>query len=293
MQRTFQLNTSKLFLTYPQCKLDAEYILEQLKHRVTPQYVANYVVAREHHANGDDHRHVYLELSGAFRTRDAKCFDIQGHHGNYQGCRSAKNVLRYCTKDDNYISNMDIATLLSKPSTRKKVGEQLVNGEKTPWEAVQEHPELIFGYKKLKVDFETFLVDSKKPIETNGCRGIWIWGPPGAGKSTHARRLGDQYGGGLYLKQQSKWWDGYRGEENVLLDDADSDCLSHHMKIWADKWPCYGEVKNSMVPLMHKKFIVTSNYPIKVLYKEKGEVIIQAIERRFHTIHMPLINSGT
>ncbi len=42
------------------------------------------------------------------------------------------------------------------------------------------------------------------------------------------------------------------------------------MKIWTDKYPKDGEVKGAKVQLNYQKFIVTSNYTIETLYKDKG-----------------------
>lgn len=72
----------------------------------------------------------------------------------------------------------------------------------------------------------------------------------------------------------------------VILDDLDSDCLSHYLKIWADRWSCTGEYKGGTVALNHSKFIVTSNYTIEDLFKDKGFEVIQAIRRRFEVIEL-------
>ncbi len=58
------------------------------------------------------------------------------------------------------------------------------------------------------------------------------------------------------------------------------------MKIWTDKYPKDGEVKGAKVQLNYQKFIVTSNYTIDKLYKDKGEELIEALKRRFEVIHM-------
>ncbi len=58
------------------------------------------------------------------------------------------------------------------------------------------------------------------------------------------------------------------------------------MKIWTDKYPKDGEIKGANVQLTYQKFIVTSNYSIEDLYKDKGDQLIEALKRRFEVIHL-------
>ncbi len=53
-----------------------------------------------------------------------------------------------------------------------------------------------------------------------------------------------------------------------------------------DHYDCTGETKGATVPLLHRDFVVTSNYTIQELYGHKGEEMVKAIERRCKIIHM-------
>lgn len=107
---------------------------------------------------------------------------------------------------------------------------------------------------------------------------FWIVGASGTGKSRFCFGLGS-----FYEKPQNKWWDGYKGESTVVIDDLDTDTLGHYLKRWADRYPVKGEIKNGTVNLNYKSLFVTSNYTISDLFV-KSPVMIEPLERRFKTI---------
>lgn len=95
----------------------------------------------------------------------------------------------------------------------------------------------------------------------------------------------------------SKWFDGYKGEKVIIIEDLDkytchANQLGHYLKIWGDKYRCSGEIKGGTVPLLHRVLIVTSNYQIKDLFApdeermtnlqvNRAQAMIKAIEDRF------------
>ena len=132
------------------------------------------------------------------------------------------------------------------------------------------------------IDYVTLKDNQRDYKESTTTRGTWIYGPPGVGKSRYAR---DNYAD-IYSKAQNKWFDGYAGQATILLDDHDDPCLGHHLKLWMDHYFVQGETKGGNVPLLHRDFVVTSNYSIEKLYEGKGQEMIDAIKRRCKIIHM-------
>lgn len=157
---TFQINSKTLFLTYPECNVSKERALEIFQ--TIFKDIESYAIAQEKHKNGHDHLHCYIKLKTQFRSRNPRFADLDGHHGNYQGCRSSKGVLKYCTKEDDFISNLDVGELLGKSKTKKEIlGKRIIEGEDLD-EIVKEHPELIFGYKRLREDIEEYKVSTNR-----------------------------------------------------------------------------------------------------------------------------------
>lgn len=114
-QGAFRIQAKHFFLTYPRWSNDADRqtllhdIKDELANKLAahdpPYTILKYIVAKETHADGGTHVHVYLQLDKRASISSSSFFDIFDQHGNYQSCRSPSSVKEYCTKDDNFISN--------------------------------------------------------------------------------------------------------------------------------------------------------------------------------------------
>lgn len=98
---SFRFNASKVFLTYPQCNLSVQQLLEGL---ASIKEIKYYAIAQERHEDGNPHLHALCQFSSKINTVNQAYFDIQGFHPNIQRPRNIKDVLTYIKKDGEYIS---------------------------------------------------------------------------------------------------------------------------------------------------------------------------------------------
>lgn len=86
-----------------------------------------------------------------------------------------------------------------------------------------------------------------------------LWGPPGTGKSREAYALDK---GAYWLHRpagQTCYWDGYHGQETVVIDEFFG-WLPHGMMCrLCDRYPMQVEFKGGATPFLAKKIIITSN----------------------------------
>lgn len=95
---------------------------------------------------------------------------------------------------------------------------------KTDWDqvwkdAVEGNMDNIPADIKVKhyVNLQRIQKDHIKVTDSKDMRGVWIWGKAGVGKSRKAREDYPEF----YPKLCNKWFDGYKGEKVVIMDDLD------------------------------------------------------------------------
>lgn len=103
----FRMQTKRIFLTYSKCPLPREALRDFLLGLFAGPQVVCYMVAQEHHSDGDLHLHAFLELTTRFETRNPRFFDLSDpsspatvYHPKVEACRSRIATLAYLTKED-------------------------------------------------------------------------------------------------------------------------------------------------------------------------------------------------
>lgn len=245
---------------------------------------AKYVImGKEVGQQGTPHLQGYVQWKSGKTLEACKEVNQRGHWERMRGTH--EQAIEYCKKEGNWEERG------TPPKSGKRTAAERAEMNQEIWEkplrelvregiiSIKEVRAIKNAKMDLALEFEEY--------EHETVRGVWIYGPPGTGKSHKARV---DYPN-AYRKAQNKWFDGYGGEEAIILDDLDTHQLGHYIKIWTDRWPCKGEVKSGTVQLQHKHFIITSNYHPRQIWDKaldpRYEEMCNAIIRRCEIIHMP------
>lgn len=213
----------------------------------------------------------HLQGFVAFRTR-TKFSTIKrwlpGAH--IEKCKGTPDEnARYCKKDGDFkeFGVLPKDTTSGGPFARAL---QLARENKLH-EVEQTQPGIFLRYKNTLESLITF-----RTSEMNNSCGIWIYGPPRCGKDFAVHQSPS-----LYVKALNKWWDGYKGEEDVLISDVDKESkwLGQFLKIWADRYKFRAEIKGGTMYIRPKRIYVTSNYSIREIFEDK---VADAISARFN-----------
>lgn len=186
---------------------------------------------------------------------------------------TVKEARQYCMKDGNYEEFGEVPDESGSQYSFRHCVELAQAGKVD--DIAEEYPGLYTRYKRT---YESMVKFSHDPLE-EPC-GVWLVGPPGCGKDGNVI---EKYK--PFVKPHNKWWDGYSGQEVVLISDVDkSDAkwIGNFLKIWTDRYPFRAEVKSGTIEIRPKKIFVTSNYLIKELFEEVQ--MSDALGRRFEVI---------
>lgn len=281
----FRMAGKSFFLTYPKCRLTKDEAHEALLLLGPFDY---FLCSREYHEDGDPHLHCLIIYPKKKDISNERYFDISGYHGDYRTAKSNEKVRDYILKAD--LSPLEIGIFDSNSQSavqRRAIENKLILGLSMP-QLVDQGIIHISHYNQIRQAKESYKIDSIQVPQYMPKSCFWIVGDTGIGKSRYVR---ETYGDKVYAKQMNKWWDGYAGEEVVLIDDFDlaGQCLGHYLKIWADCYSFLAEVKGGTIRPVINTFIVTSQYTIDEIWKKSkdGEWDYQmcaALFRRFKVV---------
>lgn len=139
------------------------------------------------------------------------------------------------------------------------------------------YPGVYKRYKQAKI----------KSRDRNSCPDVsFFTGQPGVGKT---RRVFDEHKDDVFVKDNTKWWDGYEGQRCILLDELDT---HDHWKIeemlrFLDRYPYQGQTKGGYVNINSPFIAITSNKSLNDLYPSISEDQMNALTRRItHVIQL-------
>jgi len=200
--------------------------------------------------------------------------------------RRAKNVddaIDYCKKEGDFWEQGE------RPCNQEEKGRR--GKEAASWAikkaksgdlaAIEEEEPKIFLQYGTRLEA---LHDPKKlPIDGDLQHEWWV-GSTGTGKS---RLLWELYPN-HFQKKKNKWWDGYKHEDVVAIEEwsPDNKQTAANLKEWADRYPFPGEIKGGVKQgLRPRKIIVISNYTIEQCFERREDW--EPMNRKFKVIHFP------
>lgn len=189
--------------------------------------------------------------------------------------------IQYCKKDG------DFTELGVRPLDKAERGRKGGDKEKERWELALANakkgrfedidPQIQITQAR-NLEYIHLREVSSQVLEDSTVKHQWYYGKSGTGKSRKARTENPD----AYLKMCNKWWDHYKDEPTVLIEDFDKkhDVLCHHLKIWSDRYPFLAEIKGASRKVRPKLIIVTSNYHPRDIWTDEQD--LEPILRRFH-----------
>lgn len=161
----------------------------------------------------------------------------------------------------------------------------IVDGGGSLLECVNEDVETAARYYRFIEKYEDLIGRAK--YRTEMTKGIWYWGETGVGKS-HKAFEGFDPKTHYVWNDDNGWWDGYTGQETVIMNDFRGQVKYGEMLNLVDKWRHNVRRRGrEPVAFVAKTVIVTSSLEPKDVYKNRNEEdSLEQFNRRFEIIKL-------
>lgn len=112
-------------------------------------------------------------------------------------------------------------------------------------------------------------------------RVIWFWGPTGYGKDRRAAFECQRQGltmARIAVTKDPQWFDGYSGQQALILSDFKGDNALAEVLSWLDGHPLNLRIKGSFTVALYTTVFVTSIDPPHAFYR-LGNGVLELVRR--------------
>lgn len=231
-----------------------------------------HIMGKEVSSTGTSHLQGYIIFENNKRLNGVKKIQPSAHWEVARG--TTEDNVKYCSKDGDY------EVVGTKPLSKVEIGQK----ERERWILILQHAKQgTLEEHDPKVYYQTYSTAEKlaskyaKPKAIEKTVNVF-WGATATGKSYDAWM---QSGPDTFVKDpRSKFWYGYSGQKNMIIDEFRGGIDISHMLRWLDRYPLIVEIKNGSSVCEVENIWITSNLHPRDWYPDLDEETKAALLRR-------------
>lgn len=200
--------------------------------------------------NGTPHLQGYIEFTNSKKLEWLRKINPRIHWEARRG--TAQQARDYCAKEGEFWEWGELSKQ-GKRSDLDNVAEAIRDGVSIS-DLCKDYGALMIRYGQSVVKYRGMCMEERKEAPTVR----WIWGATGTGKTRQVRDSHES----LYFKNRSKWWDGYEGQEAIIIDDFDARSWDFRDILrLLDRYPYRGELKGGHTQINSPYIYITCDRP--------------------------------
>lgn len=207
-----------------------------------------------------------LHIQGCWRFKNPRSWrSVRGFLPppvHLETCNNYQAAVEYCSKEETRVGGLPIEYGV-RPTFKGKgkrcdldAVKDMIKEGKGVTAVAKEHSTTFVRYHK---GIEALAVKLQSEPRTAAGNHIWLWGLTGTGKTQYV--FDHHECGDIYIKDNTKWWDGYAGEPIVLIDDFDGKWPFRDFLRLLDKHKYQGQYKGGYVNINPTHIYITCEFP--------------------------------
>jgi hypothetical protein len=175
----------------------------------------------------------------------------------------------YCSKEGTPAFELGCKPAQGARADLAALADEIKLGKRSVRAITEEEPMAYHQYGRTLQRLED--IANSRRVRAWRTAGLWLHGPTGTGKSHLAFEGYDPATHFVFPVRDKGWWDGYDGQEVVIINDFRGEIPYAEMLQLVDKWPHTVPRRcRAPAPFLAKKVIVTSSQSPEEVYNLRG-----------------------